>query len=365
MKKYTWSTHKIVQETKDAITIFFKTGSQLFSYLPGQYLNLTCTIGGEQVSRSYSFSSIPSDGFPSITVKRIADGKMSNYLLENAALTDTWDVEAPFGNFTFDGKLAPDSRIVFLAGGSGISPLFSMLKSIGQDTNPPLLLYSNKSPEEAIFWNGLETMRSENRLNIYHSFTSPSHISTQLDHISGRFTPLVLRSILFSRIENLEKAHFYICGPTELMTLYHDVLLGINIAERQIHMEYFDPIVVEIPHIGNDGITREILLSYFTDQYVNDELQSYECTSLIEVDAGVSLLDAIRDYGIPVPHSCKKGTCGSCWAIKTDGQVQMVNNHALTEQEISESMVLLCQSYPLDHNVSITIHDNYTQAGKE
>lgn len=120
MKKYTWRTHKIIKETEDTITIYFDTQEQDFTYLSGQYLNLRYEIDGEMLIRSYSFSSNPSEAYPAITIKRVAGGKMSNYIVDNAENMELWEVEAPFGNFVLDETIAEYSQVVLLAGGSGV-----------------------------------------------------------------------------------------------------------------------------------------------------------------------------------------------------------------------------------------------------
>lgn len=355
MNKYKWSTHKIVKETEDTITIYFDTAQQTFSYLPGQYLNIKCMINEELVIRSYSFSSKPSDEFPSITVKRVAGGKMSNHLVDNAIFISSWEIEAPFGNFVLEKQVAAHTQIVLLAGGSGISPLFSMLKSIDKSAKTPLLIYGNKSPEEAIFWKELEAMQADGKLNSYYSFTSEEFVSSRINHIAGRLSPLLLHSIICKQVAVLEEAHYYICGPVGLMKLYQEALLGLNIPSEQIHNEYFDPVPEKNLVFENDGKSKNVIVFYFQDHYINDEVQTYECTSLIEVKARQSLLEAMKEHYIKVSSSCKNGTCGTCWALKTDGAVRMVNNHALTEQDISGGIILLCQSYPMDEEVAISL----------
>lgn len=355
MKKYKWNTHKIVKETGDTITIHFDTAQDTFTYLPGQFLNIKIVINEELVIRSYSFSSKPSDEFPSITVKRVIGGKMSNHLVDNAIFISTWEIEAPFGNFVLEKRVSEHAQIVLLAGGSGISPLFSMLKSIDKTTKTPLLIYGNKSPEETIFWDELEAMKENRQLNPYYSFTSDRFASSKINHIAGRFSMFMLRSIIRKQIAMLEDAHYYICGPVGLMELYLEALLGLNISLGQIHTEYFDPVPEKNQVIENDGTCKDVIVNYFQENYINDEVQTYECTSLIEVKATQSLLDAMKEHNIKVPNSCKNGTCGTCWAVKTDGEVRMVNNHALTEQDISESIILLCQSYPMDQEVTISL----------
>lgn len=354
MKKYVWRTHKITKETEDTITIHFDTAPQQFTYLPGQYLNVRLTINGELLIRSYSFSSKPSDEFPAITIKRVTGGKMSNFILNNVTDIETWEIEAPFGNFVLDKSIAEQSKIVLLAGGSGISPLFSMLKSL-EHTNLPLLLYSAKSPQDTIFWNELEAMQANEKLSICYAFTEPEFISTQINHLAGRFSLLVLRSVIKRLVVDVEDAHYYICGPTGLMNLYQDALAGLKIPKENIHMEYFDPIPTSIGGIENDGTTKEVLVSYFEENYVNDEVQTFECTLLIEVQPKQSLLEAMNANYIKVPNSCKNGTCGACWALKTAGEIQMLHNSALTEQDIAEGVILLCQSYPLNANVCVTV----------
>ncbi len=355
MKKHKWSTRNVIQETKDAVTIFFDTGQAAIVYQAGQYLNITCSIEGEQVSRSYSFSSAPSDKFPAITVKRVANGKMSNYLVDNAKHISEWNIEAPFGNFVLNLQFIEDSEVVFLAGGSGISPLSSMLKGLEDNVHKPLLLYANKTPEDTIFWSQLEVLKTVDRLNVFYSFSSDIQNQKKLNCISGRFSQLIIRSIIRKQIKILNQAHYYICGPAALMELYRDTLLGMNIPETQIHAENFNPVVVNNIALETEGIPKEVLVSYYEDMFLDDEQQTYECTSLIEVQAGQSLLDAMGANNIKVPNSCKKGTCGSCWATKENGHVQMVHNYALTDEEVSNGKILLCQSFPLDQSVYVVI----------
>lgn len=355
MKKYTWRTHKTVKETQDTLTIYFETDQQQFSYLPGQYLNIRCNIDGEMVIRSYSFSSKPSDPNPAITVKRVTGGKMSNYIFENADQIEIWEIEAPFGNFVLEDTIAGQSKIVLLAGGSGIAPLFSMLNSIDSSRQIPLLIYSNKTPSETIFYNELETLEINESLEICYSFTSPEFISTKINHIAGRFSLLVLRSIIKRLVPEINDAHYYICGPTGLMDLYKNALTGLNIPEENIHLEYFDPVPVDVGDLETDGVVKDVIVNYYEDYYENDEKQTYECTSLIEVQPKQSLLDAMKEHHIKVASSCKNGTCGACWAVKTDGEVRMLHNGALTEQDIAEGIILLCQSYPTNADVCVTV----------
>ena len=355
MKKYKWYTHKVIQETKDAVTIIFNTGQTPVLYQAGQYLNITCSIEGVLICRSYSFSSAPSDAFPSITVKRVTNGKMSNYLVDNATHIREWDIEAPVGNFVMKQQFAEEVQMIFLAGGSGISPLFSLLKSMRDSAPVPLLLYSGKTPEDTLFINELEKMAAQNRLNVFYSFSGDTQGSKAIKYISGRFSQPIIQTVIRQYIPHEAKAHYFICGPEELMQLHQETLRAMHIPATQIHSEYFDPVLVDRTLLESDGQLKEVLVNYFDINYEDDEPQTYECTCLIAVPAGQSLLEAMRANHIPVASSCEKGTCGLCWATKENGHVKMMNNYALTDEAIAEGKILLCQSFPLDQSVSITV----------
>lgn len=355
MKKHKWTTHRVQQETKDAVTIFFNTGQAAIVYHAGQYITITCTIDGAQVCRSYSFSSAPSDKFPSITVKRIANGKMSNYLVDNAMHIGEWDVELPLGNFVLDRQFASSTEIVFLAGGSGISPLFSMLKSLYGHVVKPLLLYANRTPEETIFIRELEEMRESNRLQTFYAFSAAAQNRNEWNGISSRFSLPVIQSIIMQQLQEMNTAHYFICGPAALMQLYRDALSALQIPESQIHTEYFAPVLLNNIVPDTEQGSKEVLVHYFKRHCLNDELQAYEYTCLVEVQQGQSLLDAMIGNDIEVSYSCRNGTCGSCWATRENGNVHMMNNGALTGEEVAEGKILLCQSFPSDQSVSIVI----------
>ena len=355
MKKYKWSTYKIVQETVDCITLYFNTNQQEFSYHPGQYLNISCEINDELVMRSYSFSSKPGDEFPSITIKRVSGGKMSNYLLDNAAAIGDWQVEGPFGNFVMDTQAIGTAPIVLLGGGSGISPLFSMLKHLDVGTNTPLLIYGNRSPEESIFLEELEAIQAAGHLKAFYSFTKDTFVSQKTNHIAGRFSAVILRAIIKNQIPVLTDAHYYICGPVGLMKLYQEALIALHIPAEQIHSEYFDPNSLTVELAETDGVVKDVLVNYFQDYYLDNELQTYECSLLIEVKAKQTILAAMKEHHLQVQSSCMNGSCGTCWAVKSAGNVQMLKNQALTDADMAEGIVLLCQSYPLDQDVVISL----------
>ncbi|RQO30374.1 hypothetical protein DBR32_12455 [Taibaiella sp. KBW10] len=356
MNKYKWISKEIIFETKDTLTIVFDTKDSPFTYKPGQFINITCTINGKEVSRSYSLSSSPEDKYPSITVKKVAGGIMSNYLWEQAPGLSEWAVEGPFGNFVRDTDLKKETPLIFLGGGSGITPLFSLLKeAVREAMHPPVLLYANKAPDNIIFKEPLAHMDAAEQLHAFYAFSEGDKPSDDKNCIWGRFNTLSIKSILKRHCSNLEEAHCYICGPKELMTLYKDAVLSMGLRPDQVHLEDFqvaitDPSVLDLP-----DESFEVLINYYDSMVKEDAEQVYEITTLIPVAPRQNLLNAAKAHRIRVPHSCESGTCGSCWARHTKGTVKMVNNFALTKEQVADSMILLCQSYALDDQVTIEL----------
>lgn len=357
MKKYNWSTHQIVQETKDTVSIYFNTNQEAFPFLPGQFINLSCQIEGKQIIRSYSLSSSPTAQFPSITVKRVLGGIMSNYLVDQAESIAAWSVQGPFGHFILDPHLSPDYPLIFLAGGSGISPLFSMLNSVNSPSNIPLLIYSNSSTDETIFSDRLHQMEKQGQVNTHYAFTAqdPNVNPVPSNATLGRFSIEQIQTLIKQQTSLFPLAHYYICGPIGLMNLYIEALTDLHIPQAQIHAEYFDLEEEQTEVLVNTCESQTIFVHYFEDTLIQDELQTYQCTTMLEVQANQSLLEALKAYNIHVPSSCKNGTCGACWAFKTEGEVKMINNRVLTESNLAEGIILLCQSYPLDENVTISL----------
>lgn len=355
MKTFTWRTHKIVQETKDAISIYFDTKQSDFNYQPGQYLNVRCRINGELVSRSYSFSTHPNDPFPAITIKRVVNGVMSNFLFDKAHEITEWDIEAPFGNFIFNKQNYQDTEVVFLAGGSGISPLMSMLKSIEEKTKSPLLLYGNRTKEDIIFHEELMQMQANGRVETFFAMSGGTSVESHTNYIEGRFSPAIIQTLIQQQLLNFSNAYYFICGPQSLIETYKQALLGLKISTNQIHTEYFDPLPVNVNLNLSNSEIREVLVNYYETRVGSRGSVTYECTALVEVNPGRTLLEACQLHGIKVPSACKKGTCGSCFATRLDGEVKMQNNYALTDEEVAEGKILLCQSFPQDQSVSIAI----------
>ena len=348
--KQIWTTAAIIGETKDTITVVFDTGGVPFKYAPGQFIDVTLLIGDLPLTRSYSLSSSPDEDVnPSITVKRVSGGIMSNFIVDNIPNIHKWYIDGPYGNFTPLASAYTSSHIVLLAGGSGITPLYSIGRSIlnrSPDTKVTVI-YSSRTPEDIIFKRSIEamTVRFKGRLNSYHVLSQPTDVTENSAEtvIKGRLNTLIAGKLIKQTINDpLNNVQYFICGPSALMKMHRKVLETMQVSDENIYMEWFAPESVN-EHVSLPQEQQEVLLHF------------YEQTNLLDVEAGQTILAAAIVDKIPLPYSCKTGTCGKCTARLINGKVKMINNYALMQDDVNAGIILLCQSYPLDNDVTVEI----------
>lgn len=345
---YTWHTQQVIRETTDTVTIIFDTRGENFHYLAGQFINLTLRIDGQPVTRSYSLSSAPgTDAAPAITVKKVSGGLMSSYITENAENIHSWDIDGPYGAFTLDDDTSSYHHIVLLAGGSGITPLFSIARTIArqQPDTRITLLYASRSIPETIFKAALDNWEAQHN-NIRIQYVLSKHTATADDPaniMTGRLNRIIIKKLIRQAIgESTIPAHFFLCGPAELMKMHQESLTALGVPDTHIRHESF-AVETTAPTIALPGNTQEVLLHY------------YEQSNLLEVQPGQTILAAALEERIPLPYSCQSGTCGRCAARLTQGAVHMQQNYALRKEDIDAGYVLLCQSFPLNNEVTVTM----------
>lgn len=351
MGLFIWKTACIYRETADTVTIVFDQGGDMFSFKAGQFINLTLTINNELVTRAYSLSSCPGDDErPAITIKQVDNGLMSTYILGYAEEIKEWEIEGPHGFFhpieaTLDAKW-----VVLIGGGSGITPLYSILKHLIRSTTINILLInSNKKEDDIIFRRVLINLQQSfsHRVHIVNVLTKelPINKSVLDEVIGGRLTRIRLKKVIKQYIgEQFANAYYFMCGPIGLMELATDTLKSLEIPSAQIFKEIFQPSekdeTVELPNI-----VHEVLLHY------------YERTNLLEIIPGKTILDAALEDHVPVQYSCKNATCGICIGKLTSGDVHMKQNYALQQVQLEQGYVLLCQTHPLSSDVTIEVGD--------
>jgi ring-1,2-phenylacetyl-CoA epoxidase subunit PaaE len=344
-KKYTLSVVDIIFETTDCITLKFKQPSlRKIGYKAGQYLTIILHINGRKYIRAYSLSSEPKfDTTLDISVKRIPGGIVSNYINDHIKIGDVIEVSEPMGNFI----LNPDTKKnnIYLWGvGSGITPLFSLLKDI-LISYPNInvhLIYGNKSISSQIFRAQLEEIlrKYPKRLFLTYFYSQDQLVKENFFIKKGRITKEFIKDYFASSNNVIWDSLHYICGPSKLKEIIRNTLLDLNIHESSIYFEEFELVInpEDLELVENSDVTIN-----FADQLHQ-----------IFVPKGKSILDAALDYKIDLPYSCQTGNCGSCKSFIKVGRVKMIGL-TKSREDLNQNETLLCCSYPLTNKLTIEI----------
>lgn len=336
---------KVRRETPDAITIVFdnpKSGK--LEYKAGQYLTLICTVNGKEERRCYSLSSSPfTHELPAITVKRDKSGQVSNYLIDRIKEGDEIKIIKPAGKFTTDFDESNKRHVVLIAGGSGITPLMSILLSLleKESKSHATLIYCNVNEESIIFKDRLEELKSHypQRLTLIHILSRPSENWTGL---RGRLTPESFRIILRD-FPVFEQTEYFLCGPKGLMDMAEQVLLSEEVKAVNIRKESFTA-----KEIVDSIVAPPIEISEVTVYLDNEE---YNFT----VKSGKRILETALDHDIDMPYSCQSGICTTCRCKLLEGEVEMEEDEGLSDEEIAQGYVLVCVGYPKTPKVKLRV----------
>jgi ring-1,2-phenylacetyl-CoA epoxidase subunit PaaE len=219
---------EVVKETPDTVTIYFEQPDPYLDYKPGQYLTVILDLGGKEVRRSYSLCTSPyTDPHPGITVKKVKGGLVSNYLNEQIRPGKTIEIMKPLGHFTTDFHSKNKNHFVMIAGGSGITPIMGIAKSVlvNEPSSKVTLIYCSRSEEQIIFKKQLEALQAKygERLEVVHNLSQPS---AEWNGLKGRLNSQKIKSILTEiNHPDLEASKYFVCGPDGVM---HTALGGFG-----------------------------------------------------------------------------------------------------------------------------------------
>jgi len=340
---------EIKRETADAVCIYLDIPESLkseFEYIPGQYLTLETKVNGEDVRRAYSLCTSPhTDDVPAIAVKQVEGGRMSTYLNTSAKEGDFIDVMAPNGKFVAEINPAAQKHYVLFGGGSGITPLRSILKSVlTQEPNSRVtLIYANRNPESVIFNDDINTWAENysDRFKVYHSY---DEAPIGWFGLKGYLDKDKIGQILNNRIEgSYLNCEYYICGPSPMMDVVKDGLESNGVNSSSIHTEYFTAPT-------SSGETAEVTaLEEVADDNFSGQgkvtVHVYGKTHEIECDDNITILDAANQEGLQAPYSCTIGVCTTCRAKVIKGKVHMDEREGLSDAEVEEGYILTCQAH--------------------
>jgi len=330
----------IIQETNDTKSFVLKSLGNPIIYKPGQFITLLHPLSSS-VRRSYSLSSHPLlDQNLTITVKRIANGEFSRWLYDHAKLGDRLQTIGASGFFTLPNDLSNDAMILFMAAGSGITPIFSLLKEVlFQRQQKVLLIYSNHSEKETIFYNELKELEKQfsRRLSIIFLFSNNKKLNR------ARLSVTLLTELLREHVSNKTETIAYLCGPSDYMVMTRITLLTEGIPSENIRTEKFNtdkPVIKELPP---DVEEHQVKIAFQGKNFS------------LSVKYPNTILQTAKLQGIDLPYSCEAGRCGTCAATCLSGRVWMSRNEVLLDKELEKGRVLTCTGYPVGGDVELVV----------
>jgi ring-1,2-phenylacetyl-CoA epoxidase subunit PaaE len=341
---YKLSIKEIIQETAEAVSILFNVPEELqsnYSFVAGQYVNLKVTLDGQEIRRAYSICSAPKSGELRIAVKSVKNGFFSKFANEKLSVGNVIEVGTPEGKFTFEPKADRQKNFAAFVAGSGITPVFSILKSVLEEepNSTFVLVYGNKSEKDTIFHNALHDLQLQyvGRLFVQYVYSQ----STAGNALLGRIDHTTVNYILKTKHAEMEFSKCYLCGPEEMINLVTNTLKENNISDSDIKFELFSTSSKENESAGGaEGHTKISIV-------VDDEETTFEMSQK------QTLLEAALKQGLDVPYSCQGGICSSCICRITEGAAEMKKNQILSDAEVAEGLTLACQALPTTATIKI------------
>ncbi|MBA4218708.1 MAG: phenylacetate-CoA oxygenase/reductase subunit PaaK [Proteobacteria bacterium] len=341
----------VERDTEDAVVVRFDAPADgSFAFEPGQYLTLRTELGGQEVRRSYSLCS---DRQLQVGIRRVDGGVFSTWAHEQLQPGDVIEAYPPQGRFVLPPAPAEGRHVLFIAGGSGITPMMGLMAALleREPASRATLIYANRRTASTMFKEALEDLKNRfmTRLSLHHVF---SREAVDAPLYGGRLDAGKLSAFLAGPVPAASVDEVFVCGPFEMNDQAEAALRGAGLPAERIHIERFGtPQSMSgqpAPHETKPGDAAEARVTVIRDGMSRE----------IEFHAGdPSLLDAAAREGMDVPFSCKSGVCSTCRCKLLEGQVRMDRNFALDKDEVAAGFILSCQAHPLTDRVVISFDE--------
>ena len=342
-------------DTDEAVVVSFDVPSTLadtFAFKQGQYLTLRQMVGGVDLRRSYSICAGVDDGALRVGVRKVEGGVFSGWVNRSLKAGDVIEVYPPQGRF-FNLPTSAGRHYLGIAGGSGITPILSIMKSVlaNEPDSRFTLIYGNRRAASTMFKEEIEDLKNQyfTRVALHLVFSRETMDSPLL---GGRLDQAKLADFLRLLVPPASIDAAFVCGPFEMNDEAEAALRAAGVPEEKIHIERFGTVEMQTgrpaPHeikpgdadsarvvVIRDGVSREIEFAK-TDP---------------------SILDAAARAGMDVPFSCKSGVCSTCRCKLLEGEVRMDKNFALDKAELAAGFILSCQAHALTPRVVISFDE--------
>jgi len=332
-------------ETPDTKTYRLgRLNGRIFDYLPGQYITLSIVISGQEYKRSYSLASSPTRSkILEITVKRDPNGGIvSNWLNDHLKIGDTVNLKGPFGKFSCVNQTC--EKILFLAAGSGIVPIMSMLRWLA-DTDASIdvrLLLSFRTPEDIIYRDELKLIAARHKnINMAITLTTDAIARYQWRGLTGRINKKMINKL----VPDLQERTVYVCGPDAFMAACKKKLLKLKLPSEKLFCESFtvnSPI--NKPKDSGLGLPSRIETGSYQVNFAKSD-------KTIAADGQMTLLDIAIKNGIIIAHECRNGNCGECMIKCLKGRVEMTDQAEIDDLDRKKGWVYACCAYPASNVV--------------
>jgi 3-ketosteroid 9alpha-monooxygenase subunit B len=345
---YSLQVCAVIDETVDARSLVLDIPPNLrerFRYKPGQFLSFRVPLGGKLLTRCYSMASSPlADALPKVTVKRVDGGRVSNWMNE-VQVGDWLEVLPPAGHFCLDERQPADTGkpLVLFGGGSGITPVFSILKSVLHASRRPItLIYANRDEASVIFKDELR--------QLIKAHPDQLHVVHVLDSVQGFLGDAQVRHLM----RDLAGGEYFICGPGPFMDTVERTLLALGEAPESIHVERFVSPPDPDELLAEEAVARAAAMDSHCEALIVElDGQQHE----IPCRPGDTLLQSCKAAGLDVPSSCEEGFCGACMCVVQEGETRLARNDVLSPRELEEGWTLACQSRPTGARVRLKFPD--------
>ncbi len=336
-----------LEETIDTKTFRLRrSDGEHFGYLPGQYVTLSVVIAGKEYKRSYSLASTPTrPGYLEITVKRDAKGGVvSNWLNDHLMVGDCLTAKGPFGKFTC-AKFMP-AKILFLAAGSGIAPIMSMLRWLSDtDTSVDVaLLLSFRTQYDIIFGDELRLIAARHKnIKLFITLTKEPLTYGKWHGLVGRMD----KKMIAECVPDVDGRTVYLCGPDAFMSAVKQSLQSLGLPTGQLFCESFSA-DTKIHHpvpVPPNGIQRN------RAKTGNFEVCFAKSGVTVAADGRLSLLELAEKSGVLIGHECRAGNCGECMVKCLKGDIEMTGQAEIDETDRKKGWVYCCCAYPASNVV--------------